>query len=174
LIGALGACHLVPQAVRGVPFEEPWLVLPLRSWLAENRAEPEAIALCRPPVCGPGLVVGVVRLSGREADLAEGALRSPERLARALSTPKDPKSTVQTAATAKPLVAGASRGLTLTLQRRDGTHPAYGAVLAHRFGADLRMVLVIGEDPDSVENTARRVAREHMGSGDIVSPASSL
>jgi len=174
LIGALAACHLVPQPVRGVPFTEPWLVLPLGTWLAEDRAEPEAIALCRPPVCGPGLVVGVVRLSGREAELAEAALRSPERLVRALSTPKDPKAPVQTVAVAKPLAAGTARGLTVALRRRDSTRPAYGAVLGQRFGADLRLVLVIGEAPDSVEATVRRVAREHLGSGDVVSPASTL
>ncbi len=89
LLGALAACHFSPRAVEGVPFTEPWLVLPLNRWLAEDRAEPEAMAVCRPPVCGPGLVVGVVRLVGREAEIGDAVLSDPGKLVRALVTPKE-------------------------------------------------------------------------------------
>jgi hypothetical protein len=174
LVGALAACHLSPRAVLGVPHEEPWLVLPLKTWFAEDRAEPEAIALCHPPICGPGLVVGVVRLTGHQARVAEASLREPGILVRALSTPKDPKAPVRTAASSRSMEEGASRGFALTLQRRDGSRPAHGAALGQRFGPDLRLVLVIGEEAQAVEATARRVAREHLGSSDVVSPPFSL
>jgi hypothetical protein len=174
VVGALAACHLSPRAVQGVPFAEPWLVLPLATWFAEDRAHPEAIALCRPPVCGPGLVVGVVRLAGREAEAAAAALRDPAKLARALSMPKEPKAPVRTTASAKPIEAGPARGFSLTLHRPDGSRAAHGAVLGQRFGPDLRLVLVIGEEPGSVEASARRVAREHLGSADVVSLPFSL
>jgi hypothetical protein len=170
----LGACQLSPRAVQGVPFEEPWTVLPLHRWLAEDRAEPEAIAVCRPPVCGPGLVVGVVRLTGREADRTEAALAEPQRLARALSVPKDSKATVRAKAAARRLEAGSARGFALDLQRSDGSRPAHGAVLGQRYGPDLRLVLVIGEEAGLVETTARRVAREHLGAAGVVSLPSSL
>jgi hypothetical protein len=135
------------------------MVLPLTEWLAEDRTEPEAIAACRPPVCGPGLVVSVVRVIGPEARAAEAALRQPGRLAEALSS----KRASRTAAAAKPIDAGAARGFTLAMSRRDGSRPAYGAALGGRAGADLRLVLVVGEDPDAVESTVRKVAREHLG-----------
>ena len=130
--------------------------------------------MCRPPVCGPGLVVGVVRLGGREAETAAAALRDPARLARALSTPKDPKKPVQTTASAKRLEAGAARGFSLALHRSDGSRPAHGAVLGQRFGPDLRLVVVLGEEPEAVETAARRVAREHLGSDGVVSLPFSL
>jgi hypothetical protein len=164
-IAALAGCHLVPRAVEGVPFSDPWLVLPLNEWLAEERAEPEAIALCRPPVCGPGLVVAVVRLTGAEADRAEAVLRDPARLAKALGAPRDPRPRFPARASAKRLDAGRARGFTVALARADGSRAAYGAAVGQRSGADLSVAIVIGEDPGSVEETARRVAREHLGSG---------
>ena len=144
-------------------------MLPLRRWLAEDRADPEAIAVCRPPVCGPGLVVGVVRLTGREADRTEAALADPQKLARALSIPKDPKAAIRAQAAAKRLEAGPARGFALALQRSDGSRPAHGAVLGQRFGPDLRLVMVIGEEAETVETTARRVARDHLGATGVVS-----
>ena len=70
-----------------MPPGAPWEALPLRKWLAEDRAEPEALAFCAPPECRPGLVVGVVRLTGRDAEITDGILKNPERLARALRSP---------------------------------------------------------------------------------------
>ena len=165
VIAALAGCHLVPRAVEGVPFADPWLVLPLKEWLAEDRAEPEAVALCRPPVCGPGLVVVVVRLAGAEADQAETVLRDPARLAKALAEPRDPKARFPAKASAKPLEVGRAHGFAIALARADGTRAAYGAAVAQRSGPDLRVAVVIGEDQESVDETARRVAREHLGSG---------
>ena len=174
LLGALAACHFSPRAVEGVPFTEPWLVLPLNRWLAEDRAEPEAMAVCRPPVCGPGLVVGVVRLVGREAEIGDAVLSDPGKLVRALVTPKDSKAPVRATASARTLAAGAAHGFAMTVQRRDGTRPAYGAALGQRLGPQLRLVLVIGEDPETVEATARRVAREHLRVSGVASRPVSL
>jgi hypothetical protein len=174
LLGALAACHFSPRAVEGVPFTEPWLVLPLNRWLAEDRAEPEAMAVCRPPDCGPGLVVAVVRLVGREAEISDAVLSDPRRLVRALVRPSDPKTPVRATASAKTMAAGAAHGFLMTLQRQDGTRPAYGAALGQRLGQDLRVVLVIGEDRETVETTVRRVAREHLGSPDVATRPESL
>jgi hypothetical protein len=174
VLGALAACHLVPRPVRGVPAAEPWLVLPLQEWLAEERTEPEAVAMCRPPECAPGLAVGVVRLAGPEADAAEAALRSPEKLGRSLSLPKRAGSPAGTVATAARLKAGPAEGFLLALRRPDGSRPAHGAALGRRSGPDLRVVLVIGREVEAVETTARRVAREHLGASDVVTRLPSL
>jgi hypothetical protein len=175
LIGALAACQLGPRAVLGVPFGDPWMALPLHRLLVEDRPEPEAMAACRPPDCGPGLAVGVMRLNGRDAAIAERTLGEPERLARALSAPRDaadPRSrrpVVRTAASAKRLQEGPTRGFSLAVRRADGGRSAHGAVFGQRFGGDLRVVLVVGEEQDAVEAAARRVAREHLASPGVVS-----
>jgi hypothetical protein len=151
------------------------MTLPLHRLLVEDRPEPEAMAACRPPDCGPGLAVGVMRLTGRDAENAERTLGEPERLARALSVPRDPadprspRPTVQTTAWAKRLKEGPTRGFSLAVRRVDGSRPAHGAVLAQRLGGDLRVVLVVGEEQGAVEATARRVAREHLASPGVVS-----
>jgi hypothetical protein len=161
-LAALAACSAVPRAVQGVPAGDPWFALPLKEWLGEDRAEPEAIAVCRPPACGPGLVAGVVRLAGAEADEAERVLADPGPLARMLRTPKAGRP--RTAVALKPLQAGAAAGFALTLARQDARRrPAYAAALGRRSGETLQVVLVIGEEPGPVEETARQIAREHIG-----------
>src|SRR4028118_1516443 len=84
---SLATCGYIPRPVEGVPAGAPWEALPLRKWLAEDRAEPQALAFCAPPECGPGLAVSVVRLKGRDAQITHAVLRDPERLARALRAP---------------------------------------------------------------------------------------
>src|SRR3712207_49644 len=91
LAALLAACNLYPRAVQGVPVGEPWFALPLGEWLGEGRAEPEAMAACRPPACGPGLAVSVVRVSRTDAAVAERLLADPAPLARALEATRDGK-----------------------------------------------------------------------------------
>jgi hypothetical protein len=164
LLGALWGCSYIPRPVEGVPVEAPWAALPLRGWLAEDRIEPEAMAMCGPPECRPGLLVAVLKLAGREADEAEAVLRRPERLAHALMAAGEKPRAVASYAEVSALAEDASRGFFLTLGRKDGTkRPAFGAALGQRAGSDLRLVVVIGEEPDAVEAAARRVARRHLG-----------
>ena len=79
---ALAACTALPRTVDGLPDPSAWESLPLSDWLAEDRAEPEAVALCE--TCGAGMTVGIVRLSGPSAREAEAELRDPQRLVRLL------------------------------------------------------------------------------------------
>lgn len=164
----LAACSYYPRAVEGLS-QTAWLDLPLRRWLAEDRAEPLALAICRLPECGPDMVVGVVEIRGRDADAAEAVLNDPERLARALRIRSDNNGSrtrrlddVPVAAAARPLRDGALKGFTLSLSRADGTHAVFGVALGHRIGSDLRVVLAIGADPDAVEAAARKAARENL------------
>ena len=72
----LAACSYYSRPVEGLP-PTAWLDLPLRRWLAEDRAEPLAVAVCRLPECGPDMVVGVVEIHGRD-DERRWCARVPE------------------------------------------------------------------------------------------------
>ncbi|MGO4574261.1 hypothetical protein [Microvirga sp. 2TAF3] len=168
VILALGSCGYIPRPVEGVPPGAPWEALPLRKWLAEDRAEPEALAFCAPPECSPGLVVSVLRLTGKDAREAEAVLDDPATLARFLrSRPGKPPSgkakPVQTLVTTKPLQDSPYRGFAISLAPADGRKaPAYGAALGLRSEDALRVVLVIGEDEMSVQTAVRRVAEREL------------
>jgi hypothetical protein len=165
IVAAVSACaSYYPEPVLGLSDAQSWLALPMRRWLAEDRAEPEALAICRRSECGSDMVVGVLRARGKDADEAEAVLRAPERLARALEDMRGRKSKVRTAASVRRLKTGALHGFVLALARSDGERPAYGAALGSRTRDGLGIVMAIGEDPNAVQATALRIASEHLGS----------
>ena len=160
----IAGCNAYPRAIAGLALTDSWAALPLRRWLAEGRAVPEAIAMCRPPECAPGLAVGVFDLAGEDAKAAWAILGNPDPLVRALRKPEKPgKPRPIIAPTAS--LAETVRGFGISLAPADGNkRPAYGAALGRLSGDILRLVLVIGEEEAVVEETARRVAAEHLGS----------
>jgi len=165
LLLAVTACGYIPRPVEGVPPGAPWEALPLRKWLAEDRAEPRAIAFCAPPECRPGLAVGVIRLTARDAQITESLLKDPERLARALRPPADSKERVRTSVSVKRLKEGPFHGFAISLAPMDGRkRPAYGAALGRRSGDDLEVVLVIGDEAEAVRETVRQVAERELNS----------
>jgi hypothetical protein len=160
----LTSCGYIPRPVAGVPPGAPWQALPLRKWLAEDRAEPRALSFCAPPECGPGLAVGVIRLTGRDAQITEAVLKDPERLARALLSPVDRTKPVRTAVSVERLKDAPYPGFAISLASMDGDKaPAYGAALGKRSGEDLDVVLVIGDTAEAVQQTAREVAARELG-----------
>ena len=162
---SLATCGYIPRAVEGVPAGAPWEALPLRKWLAEDRAEPQALAFCAPPDCTPGLAVSVVRLKGRDAQITHAVLRDPERLARALRSPAGRDKPVRTRISVEPMKGTPYPGFAISLAPADGKKaPAYGAALGRRSGESLDVVLVVGETADTVQDTARRVAEGELGS----------
>lgn len=162
---SLTSCGYIPRPVAGLPPGEPWGALPLRKWLAEDRAEPVALAFCTPPECRPGLAASVIRLTGKDAKITDALLKDPERLARALLSPAGREKPVRTVIRAERLTNSPYPGFTISLAPADGRkRPAYGAALGRRSGEDLEVVLVIGEDADSVLETARQVAERELGS----------
>jgi hypothetical protein len=157
LLLALAGCGYIPRPVEGVPPGPPWEALPLGKWLAEDRAEPQALSFCAPPECRPGLAVAVVRLKGQDAETTDRVMKKPAVLAQVLRSAK-------TVVTATALQEGASYGFTISLgPAKGGKPPAYGAVLGQRSGDDLHAILVNGDAADAVEATARRVARAELG-----------
>ncbi len=167
LVLALGlaGCGYIPRPVAGLPPGEPWGALPLRKWLAEDRAEPEALSFCIPPECRPGLAASVIRLTGRDAQITAAILKDPERLARGLRSPAGREKPVRTRIAVEPLKDAPYPGFAISLASPDnGKRPAYGAALGKREGEDLMVVLVIGEDAETVRETALRVASSELGS----------
>lgn len=162
---SLASCGYIPRQVAGIPADTSWGALPLRKWLAEDRAEPVALSFCAPPECGPGLTVGVIRLTGKDADITETLLKDPERLARALRSPAGRERPVTTHITVERLKEGPFPGFAIDLAPADGSkRPAYGAAFGKREGEALSIVLVIGENPDAVRATAKDVAARELGS----------
>jgi hypothetical protein len=161
---SVASCGYIPRQVAGLSVDASWDALPLRKWLAEDRAEPVALAFCAPPECGPGLTVGVIRLSGKDADITEAVLKDPERLARALRSPAGRDKPVKAQITVERLRDGPYPGFAIDLAPADGgKRPAYGAAFGRRKGETLSVVLVIGEVQDAVLATAREVAARELG-----------
>jgi hypothetical protein len=162
---AVAGCGYIPRPVAGVPPGAPWDALPLRKWLAEDRAEPVALSFCAPPACSPGLAVGVVRLTGRDAQVTQALLEDPERLARALRSPAGREKPVRTRIAVERLKGGPYPGFAIDLTPAEGAkRPAYGAAMGKREGEALLVVLVIGDVQDVVLDTVREVAARELGS----------
>ncbi len=162
---SLASCGYVPRPVAGLPPGEPWGALPLRKWLAEDRAEPLALSFCAPPECRPGLAAGVIRLTGKDAKITGALLKDPERLARALRSSAGRDKPVRAQVSVERLKDGPYDGFAITLAQGDGgKRPAYGAALGKPEGGSLTVVLVIGEDPETVHETVRQVAERELGS----------
>lgn len=160
----LAACDYIPRTVAGLPTDASWDALPLRKWLAEDRAEPIALSFCAPPACSPGLAVSVIRLKGRDAQITESLLKDPERLARGLRSPVDRKKPVRTDIAVERLKDMPYPGFAITLSPRDGDKPpAYGAAVGRRSGEDLELVLAIGLSPEVVRQSVREAAARELG-----------
>ncbi len=160
---SLASCGYIPRPVEGVPPGAPWAALPLRKWLAEDRAEPVAMAFCAPPECRPGLAVGVIRLTGQDAQVTDALLKDPERLARALRSPAGRDKPAKTLIAVERLVNTPYSGFSISLGPADGRkRPAYGAALGRRSGEELEVVLVVGEEAEVVQSTARQVAEREF------------
>jgi hypothetical protein len=159
------SCGYIPRQVAGLPSGTSWDALPLRKWLAEDRAEPVALAFCAPPECSPGLAASVIRLTGKDAEITDALLKDPERLARALRSPAGREKPVKTQITVERLEDAPYPGFAIDLAPADGSkRPAYGAAFGKRDGEALSVVLVIGEVQDVVRETAKDVAARELGS----------
>jgi len=161
----LASCGYIPRQVAGLQADTSWDALPLRKWLAEDRAEPVALSFCAPPECGPGLAVSVIRLIGRDADVTEALLKDPERLASGLRSPAGREKPIKTQIAVERLRDGPNPGFAIEMSPADGSkRPAYGAAFGRREGEALSVVLAIGENQDVVKDTARQVAARELGS----------
>ncbi len=149
---ALGACAYAPRGLEGVSGGEGWTALPLRGWLAEGRARPEAIVACLTADCPHRLAVALITLQGEDARTAEAVLRDPERLAAHLrerdEADKDPRrAKVRSEVRARAIGTADAPGFAITLGRADGTRPpAHAAAQGRLRGESLELLLAVGDD----------------------------
>ena len=187
---ALGSCAYVPVAVEGVqPREQgpdrsdnPWLFVPVGAWITRDSVTPIAVGSCAGEACPSRIAVAVVEVRGAEARALQRTLAQPATLARSIEAANRRRRTqVATAnrglppaiaARRMPLrVAAATRsfrhrqasGFVLTIRRAEGqARAAHAAVLARTIQGRLKIVLVIGERPASVEMAAKAAAEANL------------
>ena len=170
-LGAAGCLDLglarsvvFPPDIPGLDNAQPWVLLPVDSWVTDGGIQPIAIAGCFAPACAPEAAVGLFRAQGAEAERLARVAEDPQRLARALLEAKlhprrlgtAPKA--QVATSAERLAEGRWRGFSLHLSRKDGTRGADAAVLTSSAGGTLTVVMVIAAAPDAAIRLARDVA----------------
>ncbi len=160
----LAGCLASPRGIEGVATDEAWTALPLRAWLAEGRATPEAVVACLSPDCPHRLAVAIIALTGEDARQAAAILRDPGPLAAQLrerdaaDTDKR-RAAIRTQVAVRPLDEAGLPGFVLTLSREDGARPpAHAAALGRLAGGSLSLVLAIGTDEAATVAAARQAA----------------
>jgi hypothetical protein len=157
-----------PPDIPGLDRDQPWVRLPVSSWVTDRAVQPVAIMGCFSPSCSPQAAVGLFRARGAEAESLARAAEDPQRLASALleGKPRPPglgkTPRPEVAATAEPIREGGWRGFSLHLARKDGSRAAHGAILTRSAGGNLTVVFVVSGAGDAAERIARAVAA-HQG-----------
>jgi hypothetical protein len=152
-----------PPDIPGLEAGQPWVRLPVDSWVTDSGIEPVAIAGCLATSCSPPAAVALLRARGREADRLARAAENPEGLARALLEPrKRPRNLgsaprPEVASAAERIREGAWRGFSLHLARRDGSRGAHAAVLTRTEAGTLTVVIVVAPAADGALRIARDV-----------------
>lgn len=171
--GLLADVAFAPR-IAGLPPGQPWLPLPVGSWVTESGIEPAAIVACLEPACDIRAVVARFKARGGEAATLLRIVDDPERLARELAAPlrsASPGVGARRAASAPAdrravvsvvrLPEGPARGFVVRMTRPDGSRPAYGVVLSSGGPAAITILMVVAAS----EAAALRLARE-VGAGD--------
>ncbi len=150
-----------PPDIPGLDRDQPWVRLPVGSWVTDGAVQPVAMVGCFAPSCSPQAAIGLFRARGAEAENLARVAQDPQRLASALlegrprpsGLGKAPKPKI--AADAQPIREGGWRGFSLHLAREDGTRAVHGAILTRSTAGTLTIVFVVS----GAENAALRIAR---------------
>jgi len=158
-----------PTRIAGLSPDQPWVALPVGSWITESGIEPVAVAACFAPACEVRALVAKFRARGQDAAQLALMADDPGRLARELAAPPRPRSSGARARQVAPvspeqraivsvsrLKERSGRGLLVRMSRPDGSRPAYGVVLSAGGPGRLTVLLVVA----SAEEGAVRLARE--------------
>jgi hypothetical protein len=153
-----------PPDIPGLDRGQPWVRMPVDSWVTEGGIQPLAIAGCFAASCSPAAAVGLFRAQGAEAERLARVAEDPQRLARALLQGKPRPRNLgsaprpKVAAAAERIREGGWRGFSLHLARQDGSRGAHAAVLTRGTGGTLTIVLVVSAAEDAALRIARDVA----------------
>jgi hypothetical protein len=145
---------------------EVWLALPMGKWLGtrENVGRPEAVIACIAPTCRNRLAVGVFRLEGETADLAERDLLDPQMLARGLAAQAAANADTGSGSVDIDIVPHTLEelaGFTISLSAPGArSAAAHGAAVGRREGGDLRLIFAIGDDMQVVRAALAQIRAE--------------
>lgn len=161
-----------PPRIAGLAPDQPWVPLPVGSWITESGIQPEAVAACFAPSCEVRALVARFRAQGAEAAQLARVVDDPGRLARELTAPARPRPRTtgareRPAAPASPeeravvsvtrLKDPSGRGLLVRMSRPDGSRPAYGVVLSAGGPGGVTALLVVASSEDGALRLAREV-----------------
>jgi hypothetical protein len=186
----LGSCAYVPVAVEGVQTREqgadrsdnPWMFVPVNAWITRDAVTPLAVGMCEGAACPSKIAVAVVEVRGRDARSLSRTLANPSALVRSIEAGnRRRRALVATANRSVPAAIAARRmplrvsassrpfrhrqasGFVLTIRRAEGqARAAHAAVLARTIRGRLKIVMVIGERPVSVEAAAKAAAEANL------------
>ncbi|QCK88013.1 hypothetical protein E8L99_20775 [Phreatobacter aquaticus] len=186
----LGSCAYVPVAVEGVQIrapgpdqgDSPWLFVPVGAWITRDAVTPIAVGMCEGAACPSKIAVAVVEVRGAEARALSRTLANPSILVRSIEAGnRRRRALVATSNRGVPAAIAARRmplrvtassrvlrhrqasGFVLTIRRAEGqARAAHAAVLARTVRGKLKIVMVIGERPASVEMAAKAAAEANL------------
>ncbi|MCZ0736670.1 hypothetical protein [Phreatobacter sp. AB_2022a] len=186
----LASCAYAPVAVEGLQPPEigadrgdsPWIFVPVGMWLTRDTIVPRAVGMCELPSCPTKVAVAVFEARGAEARALQRTLRNPSELARMLVAGNQTRRRLvaesnrsvpaaiaarrmprRVAASAVRLRHRGFSGFTLTIRRVEGqARTAHGAVLARPQGNRIRVVVVVGERPGTVDTAVKAAADANL------------
>ena len=163
-----------PPEVPGLPAGQPWVSLPVRSWVVEGDVKVRAVSACFEATCRPQAAVVVFDVAGPDATRLRAALRDPaslerELVARALLRPPvrsgrrrgAPAPGDSLPATRIEVVAASGTsgaGLTVRLARPDGSRSTFGVISAVPRPGGMTVVIVIAPSQQAASSLAQDVA----------------
>lgn len=150
-----------PPTIAGLDPAQPWVPLPVGSWVTEGRIEAQAIVGCFG--CTPAAAVGLFRAEGEAGAKLLQIAGAPDALvsflergdAEARRKGRKPPNIV---AAADRVREGAWTGFAIRMSRPDGSRPASGVALAHSSGGSVRLLIVVAASEDAARRIARDVA----------------
>lgn len=186
----LASCAYAPVVVEGLQppeagadrGESPWIFVPAGMWLTRDTVAPRAVGMCASPACPTKLAVAVFEARGAEARGLQRSLRNPSELARMLVAGNQTRRRLvaesnrsvpaaiaarrmprRVAAHAQRLRHRGFSGFTLTIRRVEGeARTAHAAVLARPQGNRIRVVVVVGERPGTVDAAVKAAADANL------------
>ena len=149
-----------PPTIAGLDPGQPWIPMPVGSWVTEGRIEAAAIAGCF--TCAPAAAVGLFRASGPAGQELMRIAARPETvramLQRGPDRKVDPrKPTPAVTARAEPIREKGWTGFAINLSRDDGSRQAAGVALVRGERGRATVLLVVAESTDAAERIAREV-----------------
>lgn len=181
LAGALGVAGCIDlglvsdivfaPTVPGLPADQPWVSLPVNTWVTEGGIRADAMAGCFSSACTAPAAVGLFTATGSDGRVVASLAADPTRLARFLAEPPKPDPRIARSKGTRPprpvpkvdvavqrLASTQGSGFLVRMTRADGVNPAFGVVIARPHGGATTFVLVVSGSEEAARQLAQDVA----------------